>query len=116
MRPKVLVGLLGGAVGFGGCGGGASLEGPTIYVQMAMYSAFVIFPVLLGSWTHRHQPRFWSGIALLLGAHALFLLLIRSIFPFRSIWAVVPLILLEAIGAFVFLLRWFGDRDNAEIL
>lgn len=105
MRSKTLVGILGAAVGLAAAVAEQQWSGQAIHVQITLYSVFVLLPLLLGLWKHRHQPRFWSGILLLFASHALFLFLIRSICPFRSILTIIPLILMEATIAFILMLK-----------
>ena len=78
------------------------------YIQMTFYSALILGLLLSGLWRDRNHPRFWKGILLIVVFHFIFLYLIRSMFPFRTVLAIVPVLIMEGIFGFTFMLLRLG--------
>ena len=62
-------------------------------------------------WSERDRPAFWIILSSAIIVHGLFLYFIRAIFPFRSVWIVVPIALIEATGILAVLDKMLGDSN-----
>jgi hypothetical protein len=80
-----------------------------VFIQMALYSSFVLVPLFLGLWPDRHRDRFWPGMAGVVILHCAVLYLIRADFPFATVLIIVPTALTEAIVLFTLMLKLLGD-------
>lgn len=52
-------------------------------------------------WSERRRAAFWIVVMSATIAHGVFLYIIRTIFPFHSVWVIAPVALIEAMGLFV---------------
>jgi hypothetical protein len=84
------------------------------YIQITLYSAVVVGLLVWGLFSHRNEPGFWSGMSLVVLLHCIFLYLIRPVFPFTSMYSVVPFMLVEAIGGFIVVLRCLERKRPAD--
>ena len=80
-------------------------------IQMALYTVAVFGPLVLATWGDRHQRRFGTWMALAIILHCGVLYLIRSIFPFRTILSIIPLVLIEFVILFILMLKVTGQSD-----
>ncbi len=78
---------------------------------MVLYTIMVFGSLFLHFWSERNRRAFWICISAALVVHGLFLYVIRSIFPFRSVLIVVPIALVEASVIFVAIDKILGDRS-----
>lgn len=81
-----------------------------VAIQMAVYTIMALGAPLLHFWSERNRRVFWIVISSAMIVHGLFLYIIRSTFPFRSVLVVVPIALIEASVLFVAMDRILGDR------
>lgn len=65
-------------------------------------------------WSERNRPAFWVIMSSAMIVHGFFLYIIRTIFPFRSVWIVVPIALIEATGILAVMLKTLGDSCFEE--
>lgn len=77
-------------------------------IQMVLYSVIVLGLLLISFWSDRSQREFWKGIGLVVLLHVGFLILIRSLFPFKTILIVLPMALTEGVVAATLFLRVIG--------
>ena len=104
-RKKHIVGLFGLIVGLAAA---ASVDQWPRYaapIQMALYTAMVLVPLLLGLWRDRGRRGFLAGISLVLVLHVFLLYLLRSAFPFRTILVIIPMVLIEGVVMFILMLK-----------
>jgi len=87
--------LLGGAVGV--AAGIALIAWPnqTFPIEIIVYTAMIAVPIFRMLLPRIRRRRFWLTVGLLFVAHGLFLWLVRSLFPFKTVLALVPYALLE---------------------
>jgi len=78
-------------------------------IQMGFYSAMCLGPLLIGMWSYWRRADYWIGILVATAAHAAFLYLARSLFPFKSVLAIIPMALLEVAVLFVIVLKTLRD-------
>jgi hypothetical protein len=83
------------------------------YIQIAFYSVIVLGLLFWVLWSHRNQPGFWPGMSLVFLLHWIFLYLIRSIFPFKAMFTVAPLMLIEAIAGIILVLRILESKERS---
>ena len=78
---------------------------------MALYSVSVIGLLFGGLWSHRAQAWILLGMSLVFLLHWIFLYLIRSIFPFKTMFTVGPLMLTEAIAGYILVFKLLESND-----
>jgi hypothetical protein len=83
-------------------------------IQMALYSGFVFAPLIFGFWSNISRSRFWICILLTPALHAMALLLIRPLFPFRTVLVLIPIALIEFVVLAVVMLKILGESDVDE--
>ena len=89
-----------------------SFAGP---VQMAMYTAMTVGLVLVGFWSDRRRPRFPIAVCSILATHCVVLFALRGVFPFRTIFTIIPLILIECVllaSLLLKILEYGGATDD----
>lgn len=83
-------------------------------IQMALYSAMVLGPLIFAFWSDWSRNRFWICIFLAPALHVVALFLIRPVFPFRSVLVVVPIALAEATVLATVVVKVLGEDDARE--
>lgn len=111
MHKKHLAGMLGLIVGLVAAASVGSWPRHAVTIQMTVYTAMVLGPLLLGSWPDRNRRGFLTGISLVFVLHAVLLGFIRSAFPFRTILIIIPMVLTEGIVMFILMLKMLGDGE-----
>jgi hypothetical protein len=101
---RIVVGIVSAAAAFGV----GHWPEHAAYIQMTFYSVLILGLLVSGLWRDRHHPRFWIGILLTVIFHFIFLFLIRSMFPFRTVLAIVPVLVMEGIFGFTFMHSQLG--------
>jgi len=114
MSSKTLKMLLGASLGVAGAAAVSRWPNHAVLLQMSLYSAMILLPLSFFFWTDRHRPRFWMGTALILLLHAMLLLGIHSMFPFRTILVVLPILLIEGILLAILMIKLLGDENTGE--
>jgi hypothetical protein len=79
---------------------------------MVFYSTLVVGLLLLSLWSDRRRPRYLRGMLLALLLHGVTLLLIRPLFPFKTVLAIVPTAFFECVVLVVVMLRIVGDQQS----
>jgi hypothetical protein len=79
-------------------------------LQMILYSAMILFPILFFFWSDKHRPNYWLGMTLIVLVHSIILFGIRSYFPFRTILIILPLLLLEGLALATMMIKLLGDE------
>ena len=110
-RTKRLSSVLGAGGGLLCAAAVALWPDKTGKIQICWYSVSVLGLVLWGHWSRRNLRRFWEGFALVLLLHCFLMYSIRSIFPFKSVFTVVPLMLLEGTAAVTLILKLVEPED-----
>lgn len=82
-----------------------------IVIQMALYTSMVFVPLFLGLWAERNRHAFRVSMFSAIIVHGLFLYMIRSTFPFRTVLVIVPIALVEAAGKFAALDKILCNRS-----
>lgn len=82
-------------------------------LQMILYSAMILFPILFFFWSDRHRRNYWLGMSLIALVHCGILFAIRSYFPFRTILVILPILLLEGLGLAVLIIKLLGDKTTS---
>jgi hypothetical protein len=77
-------------------------------IQMLFYSGVVLGLLIIAFWTDHGRRRFWVGICLVVLLHIACLLLIRPLFPFKTILVVIPVALMEITAAAILFLKTVG--------
>jgi hypothetical protein len=108
-RAKSLLGIL---VGLGCAAAVGAWPAHAAPIQMGLYTMLVFIPLALGTWGDRHRNRFGMWVALTFTLHCAVLYLIRPIFPFATIFAVIPLILIEIVVFFMLMLKLTGQGNS----
>jgi uncharacterized membrane protein SpoIIM required for sporulation len=80
-------------------------------IQMALYSAMVILPLISAFWSDWSRKRFWICALLVPALHIGALFLIRPIFPFRSVLTIVPFALIESTMLAALVFKILGKSD-----
>lgn len=62
-------------------------------------------------WPERDRPVYWIMLSSATLVHFLFLYIIRTIFPFRSVWTLAPIALIETTGILALMLKVLGGRS-----
>ncbi len=62
-------------------------------------------------WSERDRRAFWIILLSAIIVHSLFLYFVRTIFPFRSVWIVVPIALIEATGILAVMDKMLGNSN-----
>jgi hypothetical protein len=81
----------------------------TVAIEMVLYTIMVFGAPVMHFWSERNRRAYWVILSSAMIAHALFLYVIRSVFPFRSVWLIVPIALIEAVGIFVVMDKTLSD-------
>ena len=81
-----------------------------VAIQMTLYTIMVVGAPFLHFWSERNRRAFWVNMSWAMIVHCLFLYIIRSAFPFRSVLVVVPIALIEASVMFVAMDKILGTR------
>lgn len=79
-----------------------------VQIQMALYSVLVLGLLVIGFWSDRSRQQFWRGIGLVVLLHLALLISIRSLFPFKTILAVIPIAIAEGVIAGTLFLKIIG--------
>lgn len=108
-RKRHLSGMLGLVVGLAAAASVGHWPLQAAPIQMALYTALVFGPLLLGMWPDRDRRGFLTGLSLMFLLHAILLYFIRSAFPFRTILVIIPMVVIEGIIMFVLMLKILGD-------
>lgn len=110
--PTTKLIVLGGAIGIGGGIALASLPRWTRALEMTMYTAMVAVPILFRLRARRWQPRFRTTVLILCIVHGLFLWLLRSIFPYKTVLILIPYALLEVLVLTFLTIHFFGPAPH----
>lgn len=81
-------------------------------IEMTLYTIMVFGAPVMHFWSERNRNAFWIIMTFAMIVHGVFLYIIRTTFPFRSVWIVVPIALIEATGIFVVMDKALGDRST----
>lgn len=81
-------------------------------LQMSLYSAVIVFPILFFFWSDRHRANYWLGMSLVVVIHSAILFGIHSYFPFHTILAILPILLLEGSGLAIMMIKLLEDRNT----
>ena len=92
-------------VGIGGAAAVRHWPSHALPFQMTVFSVMSVCPLIFGLWPERNQRRFKIGLLIILFVHALFLLEIKSFFPFKTILVVIPIALVESVLLFIIMLK-----------
>ena len=82
-------------------------------IQMTLYTVMIFVPLFLGTWPDHNRHRFWPAMGAMCILHCLALYCIREVFPFNSIFEIVPLALIEAVVFFASIGKIVGDDSPA---
>jgi hypothetical protein len=80
-------------------------------IHMALYSLILIIALLSAFWPDRHHPKYIVAMSLALIIHVVILYAIRSLFPFRTILMILPIVLVEFIVLAAVIIKVRGERD-----
>ena len=105
MQKKHIVMVLGLAVGLAGAAAVDQWPMYAIPLQMTLYSVMTVGLVLMGLWSDRDRPGFLTGTIFVLAVHSVFLVSVRSYFPFRTIILVLPMALAEGTVLSILMLK-----------
>jgi hypothetical protein len=105
--------LLGIVVGLACAAAVGAWPSHAVPIQMGLYTMLVFVPLTLGTWRDRHHTRFWTWVSSTIILHCAVLYLIRPIFPVGTIFAIIPLALIEIVAVFMLMLKLTG-QDDAE--
>jgi hypothetical protein len=108
MKRKYVVAVFATVTGLVGAASVRQWPDHASLIQMVLYSAIVLGLLLISFWSDRSQREFWKGIGLVLLLHAGFMVLIRSLFPFKTILIVLPMAITEGVVAATLFLRVIG--------
>lgn len=78
--------------------------------EMAVYSLLVLGLPMIGLRSDRRRPKFTLAVCSMIVAHLFALILFRSIFPFRTVLEIAPLILIEGALLFALALKILDGR------
>ncbi len=106
MDKKYRTRIGGGFIGLAGAAAVAVWPQHVVPIQMALYTMIIFGPLALGLWSDRRRNGFWTGVLLLLVLHGFGLYFARTMFPFRTILAVIPMALVEATAMLILMLRY----------
>jgi hypothetical protein len=81
-------------------------------LQMILYSAIALLPLLFFFWPDKHRKHYWLGMGLIALLHSIILFLIHPYFPFRTILLVLPILLMEGIGLAIMMIKILGDEET----
>jgi cytochrome bd-type quinol oxidase subunit 2 len=105
MKIKYVVMIFATVTGLVGAASASQWPNHASLIQMVLYSVMVLGLLFLSFWSDRGRREFWKGIAFVVLLHAVFLLLIRSLFPFKTILIVLPMAITEGVVAATLFLR-----------
>ena len=77
-------------------------------LQMLFYSFLVIGALLWAAWSRRSSPKFTMAIATMALLHCIVLVAARDVFPFRTVFLMVPVALSELVIIFTLMLKILG--------
>ena len=77
-------------------------------LQMLLYSVVVIGALLWAAWSRRRNPRFIMAVASMAQLHCVVLGGAKDMFPFRTIFLMVPVALSELVIVFTLMLKILG--------
>ena len=77
-------------------------------LQMLLYSVVVIGALLWAAWSRRRNPRFTMAIAIMALLHCVVVVGAKDMFPFRTIFFMVPIALSELVIVFTLMLKILG--------
>ena len=113
MNRKIVKIIIGAVVGVSGAAAERQWPEHATVIQMALYSLGVIIPLLLSFWPDRRHPKYIVAMSLASIIHVVILYAIRSLFPFGTILAILPVALVEFIVLAAVIIKIRGER-NAE--
>jgi hypothetical protein len=108
-RLRMIVGCTIGAFGAFAVGHWPQQAVP---LQMMIYTSMVVLPLIFLAFG-RIEPhgRFLLGVLSILVLHSVVLLLIRTVFPFKSILTIIPIALGECTVLAALMLKILGDDE-----
>jgi hypothetical protein len=77
-------------------------------IQMLLYTVIVLGSLLIGFWADRGREKVWKGICVVVLLHVALLVSIRSLFPFKTILAIIPMAIMEGTIAATLFLKLVG--------
>jgi hypothetical protein len=105
MKKKYVAMIFATVTGFVGAAAAGQWPDYASLIQMVLYSVIVLGLLFISFWSHRGRRKFWKGIALVALLHVVFLILMRSLFPFKTILIVLPMAIIEGVVAATLFLR-----------
>jgi hypothetical protein len=108
MKRKYVAMIFATVTGFVGAAAAAQWPDYASLIQMVLYSVIVLGLLFISFWSDRGRQKFWKGIALVVLLHVVFLILIRSLLPFKTILIVFPMAITEGVVAATLFLRVIG--------
>ncbi len=73
-----------------------------------------IGPLFFDLWSDRRRPNYWMGMLAAFLFHGAFLYVARSLFPFKTVLAIIPMAVIEVSLLFVIVLKVLGNQDGAK--
>lgn len=83
----------------------------SIPIQMTLYSLTLLLILLPAFWADRHHPKYVAAMSSAFFAHLVILLFIRSLFPFKTILEIVPVLIVEAMILTLTIIKVRGERE-----
>jgi hypothetical protein len=108
MKRKYVVMIFATVTGLVGAASAGQWPNYASLIQMVLYSVIVLGLLFISFWSDRGRRKFWKGIALVVLSHVVFLILIRSLFPFNTFLIVLPMAIIEGVVAATLFLRVIG--------
>lgn len=90
----------------------AEWPGRAALIEVIVYSLVAPGLLFMGLWSDRHRPRFWEGMFCVCLLHSVFIFLIRTYFPFKTILTVIPIAVVEDIFFAIFMVKVLGDEPD----
>lgn len=100
--------IYGGCVALVGAWGANRWPDHAAAFQIGMYSFLAVGALTKGVWEERQRPRFWMAMGAMLVLHLGTMFLIRGLFPFRTVFTIVPFLMVEMIAIYIAMLKILG--------
>jgi hypothetical protein len=114
MKSKHIVCIYGTIIGIAGATAVDLWPEHAAPIQMALYSAIVLGVIFSSFWEDRHHPKYLAGMSVLFLLHCICIFFSRSYFPFKTILAIIPMVVMEFIVLMMVMIKIRGDREPEQ--
>jgi hypothetical protein len=105
MHKKHAVALLGIIVGLSWAAAADWWPDRAAVIEIVLYSVLIFGLMVIGFWSDRKSFRYATGMSIVVLLHGSLVYFSRSLFPFRTFFAIVPLAMAEVVVLYIFMTK-----------